>query len=142
MSVLQVIFYLLPGCCQPAKLLTYRPFITSRPASFALKSSIGERKVTMEAKDYCRTVEVELYGWKAKMYDMVRKVDKLRGSEKEKVASRVEELHQHISEMERLIEQLQTECPVDFGPQKKQLEKTGEGLKKKYEDAMAAVFQF
>jgi hypothetical protein len=96
----------------------------------------------MEAKDYCRTVEVELYGWKAKMYDMVRKVDKLRGSEKEKVASRVEELHQHISEMERLIENLQTECPVDFGPQKKQLEQTGEGMKKKYEDAMAAVFQF
>ena len=96
----------------------------------------------MEAKDYCRTVEVELYGWKAKMYDMVRKVDKLRGSEKEKVASRVEELHQHISEMERLIENLQTECPVDFAPQKKQLEQTGEGMKKKYEDAMAAVFQF
>jgi len=96
----------------------------------------------MEAKDYCRTVEVELYGWKAKMYDMVRKVDKLRGSEKEKIASRVAELHQHISEMERLIEQLQTECPVDFGPQKKQLEETGEGMKKKYEDAMSAVFQF
>jgi phage terminase small subunit len=96
----------------------------------------------MEAKDYCRTVEVELYSWKAKMYDMVRKVDKLRGSEKEKVASRVEELHQHISEMERLIENLQTECPVDFGPQKKQLEQTGEGMKKKYEDAMSAVFQF
>jgi len=96
----------------------------------------------MEAKDYCRTVEVELYSWKAKMYDMVRKVDKLRGSEKEKVASRVEELHQHISAMERLIENLQTECPVDFGPQKKQLEQTGEGMKKKYEDAMSAVFQF
>ena len=96
----------------------------------------------MEAKDYCRTVEVELYGWKAKMYDMVRKVDKLRGSEKEKLASRVEELHQHISEMEHLIGQLQTECPVDFGPQKKQLEKTGEGMKKKYDDAMAAVFKF
>ena len=96
----------------------------------------------MEAKDYCRTVEVELYSWKAKMYDMVRKVDKLRGTEKEKLSSRVEELHQHISEMERLIEQLQTECPVDFGPQKEQLEQTGEGMKKKYEDAMSAVFQF
>ena len=96
----------------------------------------------MDAKDYCRSVEVELYGWKTKMYDMVRKVDKLRSSEKEKVASRVEELHKHISEMEHLIEQLQTECPVDFGPQKQQFEKTGEGLKKKYEDAMSAVFQF
>lgn len=96
----------------------------------------------MDAKDYCRSVEVELYGWKARMYDMVRKVDKLRSSEKEKITARVEELHGHISDMERLIEQLQTECPVDFGPQKDQLEKTGEGMKKKYEDAMSAVLQF
>jgi predicted nuclease with TOPRIM domain len=96
----------------------------------------------MDAKSYCRSVEVELYGWKTKMYDMVRKVDKLRSSEKEKVASQVEELHKHISEMENLIEQLQTECPVDFGPQKRQLEQTGEDLKKKYDDAMSAVFQF
>ncbi len=96
----------------------------------------------MEVKDYCRSIEVELIGWKAKMYDMVRKVDNLRSSEKEKVASQVEELHHHISEMEHLIEQLQTECPVEFGPQKKQLDETSQGLKKKYEDAMSAVFQF
>jgi len=96
----------------------------------------------MESKDYCRSVEIELYGWKAKMYDMVRKVDSLRSSEKEKVASQIEELHNQISRMETIIEQLQTECPIEFGPQKKQLEETGEGLKKKYEDAMSAVFQF
>ena len=96
----------------------------------------------MEAKDYCRSIEVELHGWKAKMYDMVRKVDKLRGSEKDKVASQIEELHQHISDMEHIIEQLQTECPVEFGPQKKQVEDSTESMKKKYEDAMAAVFQF
>ena len=69
----------------------------------------------MEVKDYCRSIEVELHGWKAKMYDMVRKVDKLRGTEKENVASQVEELHNHISDMERIIAQLQTECPVEFG---------------------------
>ena len=96
----------------------------------------------MEVKDYCRSIEVELHGWKAKMYDMVRKVDKLRGSEKEKVAVQVNELHQHITDMEHIIEQLQTECPVEFGPQKKQVEDSTESMKKKYEDAMAAVFQF
>ena len=96
----------------------------------------------MEVKDYCRSIEVELHGWKSKMYDMVRKVDKLRGSEKERVVSQVEELHQHISDMERIIGQLQTECPVEFGPQKKQIEESADGMKKKYEDAMAAVFQF
>jgi len=96
----------------------------------------------MKAKDYCRSIEVELYGWKTKMYDMVRKVDKLRGSEKEKISSQVDALHQHISDMEHIIEQLQTECPVEFGPQKKQIEESAAGMKKKYEDAMAAVFQF
>jgi methylaspartate ammonia-lyase len=96
----------------------------------------------MKVKDYCRSIETELYGWKAKMYDMVRKVDKLRRSEKERVAAQVEELHQHISEMERIVEQLQTECPVDFGTQKQQIEDSTGGMKKKYEDAMAAVFQF
>ena len=96
----------------------------------------------MEVKDYCRSIEVELHGWKAKMYDMVRKVDKLRGSEKEKISSQVDALHQHISDMEHIIEQLQTECPVEFGPQKSKLEESTEGMKKKYEDAMAAVFQF
>ena len=96
----------------------------------------------MEVKDYCKAIDIELYGWKAKMYDMVRKVDKLRSSEKEQVASKVEELHNHISEMERIIEQLQTECPVEFGPQKKQIEESTDGMKKKYEDAMAAVLQF
>ena len=96
----------------------------------------------MKVKDYCRSVEVELYGWKAKMYDMVRKVDKLRGSEKERIASQVEELHKHIEDMERIIDQLQTECPVEFGPQKKQIEDSSEGMKKKYDDAMSAVLQF
>jgi hypothetical protein len=96
----------------------------------------------MEVKDYCRSVEVELYGWKAKMYDMVRKVDKLRGSEKDKIASQIEQLHKHIEDMQRIIDQLQTECPVEFGPQKKEIEESADGMKKKYEDAMSAVLQF
>ena len=69
----------------------------------------------MDAKDYCRSIEVELYGWKAKMYDMIRKVDQLRNSDKEKVHARVEELHKNIADMERLVEQLQTKCPIEFG---------------------------
>jgi methylaspartate ammonia-lyase len=96
----------------------------------------------MDAKNYCRSIEVELYGWKAKMYDMVRKVEKLRNSDKQKVAAQVEQLHKHIEDMERLIEQLQTECPVDFGAEKKQIDETTAGMKKKYEEAMSAVLQF
>jgi hypothetical protein len=96
----------------------------------------------MEVKDYCRSVESALYGWKAKMYDMVRNVDKLRRSDKEKIISQVEQLHQFISEMEHILEQLQSECPVEFGPQKSQIDATNAGLKEKYEEAMSAVLQF
>ena len=96
----------------------------------------------MDAKNYCRTIEVELYGWKAKMYDMVRKVEKLRSSDKEKIAAQVEQLHRHIEDMEHLIDQLQTECPVEFDSEKKQIDQTTAGMKEKYEEAMSAVLQF
>lgn len=96
----------------------------------------------MDAENYCRSIEVELYGWKAKMYDMVRKVDKLRKSDKETISSRVEALHKNISDLEHLIEQLQTQCPVEFGSEKKQIEGTTAGMKKQYEDAMSAILQF
>jgi len=96
----------------------------------------------MDVKDYCRSVEVELHGWKAKMYDMVRKVDKLRAADKEKMSSQIEALHAHIGDMEGIISQLQTECPADFGPQKNQIEEAATDMKKKYEDTMAAVLQF
>jgi uncharacterized membrane protein YgaE (UPF0421/DUF939 family) len=96
----------------------------------------------MDAKNYCRSIEVELYGWKAKMYDMVRKVEKLRSADKEKIVGQVEQLHRHIEDMEHLIEQLQTECPVNFDSEKKQIDQTAAGMKEKYEEAMSAVLQF
>jgi hypothetical protein len=42
--------------------------------------------------------------------------------------------------MAHLIEQLQTECPIEFGSEKKQINKTAAGMKQKYENAMSAVF--
>lgn len=96
----------------------------------------------MDVKDYCRSIEIELNGWKTKMYDMVRKVDKLRGADKSKISTRVADLHKHIEDIERIVSTLQNECPSDFGPQKKEIEATQSAMKQKYEDAMAAVLQF
>lgn len=96
----------------------------------------------MDVKDYCHSIETELNGWKAKMYNMIRKVDKLRGADKEKLTAQVEDLHKHIEDIERIVNTLQTECPADFGPQKKEIDASQSDMKKKYEDAMAAVLQF
>ena len=70
----------------------------------------------MDVKDYCRSIEVELKGWKTKMYEMVRKVDKLRGADQDKLTAQVDGLHKHIEDIERIVSTLQTECPADFGP--------------------------
>ena len=96
----------------------------------------------MDLKDYCRSIEIELNGWKTKMYDMVRKVDRLRGADEEKLSAQVDDLHKHIEDIERIVNTLQTECPADFGPQKQEIESSQTEMKKKYEDAMAAVLQF
>ncbi len=96
----------------------------------------------MDVKDYCHSIEKELNGWKAKMYNMVRKVDKLRGADKDNLAAQVEDLHIHIEDIERIVNTLQTECPADFSPQKQEIDASQDQMKKKYDDAMAAVLQF
>ncbi|MGD2270161.1 MAG: hypothetical protein PVI06_07155 [Desulfobacterales bacterium] len=96
----------------------------------------------MEVKDYCRSIEVELIGWKAKMYDMVRKIDRLRGSDKDSMQAKVEELHENVSDMQQIIDQLRTECPLEYGDQRKEIDSASSNLKSKYDDAMAAILQF
>lgn len=96
----------------------------------------------MDVKDYCHSIETELNGWKAKMYNMVRKVGKLRGADKDKLAAQIEDLHKNIEDIERIINTLQTECPADFSPQKQEIDASQDEMKKKYDDAMAAVLQF
>ena len=39
----------------------------------------------MDVQDYCKGLEMEMTAWKAKLYDVIRKVDKLGSAEKEKV---------------------------------------------------------
>jgi len=56
------------------------------------------------------------------MYNMVRKVDKLRGADKDKLSARVDDLHKHIEDIERIVNTLQTWCTAEFGPQKQEID--------------------
>ena len=96
----------------------------------------------MDTKDYCHSLETELNAWKAKMYNMVRKVNKLQSTEQDKITSSVKALHSQIEDMERIIDQLRTECPIDFSPQKKEVDETSEEMRTRYDDAMGAILRF
>jgi len=93
----------------------------------------------MDVKDYCQGVQAELTGWKAKVYDVVRKLDKLPSGDKEKVVPQVNELHMIVEELTDRIDRLNRECPTQWGPDKIELETKIDSLKVKWEDVWENV---
>jgi len=90
----------------------------------------------MDVKDYCGAMSTELTAWKAKMYDVVRKLDKLGTAEREKVLANVEDMHMLIEDMAARIDQLNRECPSEWSPEEKAIDNAHVDMRAKYEDTM------
>jgi len=76
----------------------------------------------MDVESYCDNLIIELTGWKAKIYDIMRKLDKLPSGDKAKILGNVNDLHVLIEELEDRIDRLRNECPSDWSPDKIELE--------------------
>jgi hypothetical protein len=68
----------------------------------------------MATKDYCDNVSTELYGWQAKVFDVVRKLDGLSTGEKEKVVPEVFALHMIIEELNERLDGLSRACDLNW----------------------------
>jgi hypothetical protein len=64
----------------------------------------------MNATNCCKTMEMELTGWKAIVYDITRKMEALPGGEKGKLLANIEDLHMLIAEMDDRIDQIRANC--------------------------------
>ena len=95
----------------------------------------------MDVQDYCKGLEMEMTAWKAKLYDVMRKVDKLGSAEKEKVLPNIEDLHIFLEEMSDRVNTLKTECPSDWSPIKKEIEDSSVNMRGKYEETMDYIGQ-
>lgn len=69
----------------------------------------------MQARNCCKTMAMELTGWKAIVYDITRKMEQLPGGEKEKIRPNIEDLHMLISEMDDRIDQIRANCTPETG---------------------------
>jgi hypothetical protein len=69
----------------------------------------------MKARNCCKTMEMELTGWKAIVYDITRKIETLPGGEKTKILPNIEDLHMLIAEMDDRIEQIRDNCTPETG---------------------------
>ncbi|MDX9788934.1 MAG: hypothetical protein RBT11_19325 [Desulfobacterales bacterium] len=96
----------------------------------------------MDVKDYCKGLENEMTAWKAKFYDVIRKVDRLGSAEKERILQNVEDLHILLQEMTDRVEQLRTECPSDWSPVKKQIEEGTINMRGKYEETIEYIGKY
>ena len=88
----------------------------------------------MNVKDYCKTLESELVVWKAKVYDIVARLDKVSSGDKQKVIDQVRDLHVLIEELDDRINRLERECPTEWGPDKIELEQKIHKISTKWED--------
>ena len=93
----------------------------------------------MDVLDYCKGLEMELTAWKAKLYDVMRKVDGLGSADKEKVLPNIEDLHMLLNEMADRVENLKTECPSDWRPVKGEIEGGSVDMRSKYEETMEYI---
>ena len=93
----------------------------------------------MDVVDYCKGIETEMTAWKAKLYDVMRKVDNLGSADKEKVLPNIEDLHMLLEEMSDRVQSLKTECPSDWSPIKKEIDNGSTDMRGKYEETMEYI---
>ena len=93
----------------------------------------------MDVKDYCKGMQMELTAWKAKLYDVLSKFDKLGTGQKEKAFPNIENLRMVVADLEDKICSLEVECPSDWGTQKKDIETASTNMRAKYEETMAVI---
>jgi len=89
-------------------------------------------------------MEMELTAWKAILYDIFRKLDKLPGSEKGKILPNIEDIHILVEEMDARIEQVRESCTPDTGmddikTERDKFNHTLADVRMKTEDAMRVL---
>jgi hypothetical protein len=93
----------------------------------------------MDVQDYCKSMETEMTAWKAKLYDVMRKVDRLGTAEREKVLPNIEDLHMLLEEMTDRVSKLKTECPAEWSPVKSEIDGDSIDMRGKYEETMEYI---
>jgi hypothetical protein len=93
----------------------------------------------MDLNDYCSGVTAELKVWKTKFNDMMQKVDKLSGAEKQQMLANIQDLNMLLSEIEDRIQTLSHECPAEWSPVKKEIDDAHVDMRSKYEETMEYI---
>jgi hypothetical protein len=70
----------------------------------------------MNIISYCDTLGKQLTEWKAKIYDVILRVDALPANEKEALFPSIRSLNSIVEEINTELQQLKSACPADWVP--------------------------
>lgn len=76
----------------------------------------------MDAKYYCDTMYSELTSLKARIYNMVREMEKMPEDARAQTESQVSELHGLMDDLKAKIDALGKECPADWSSEKEEID--------------------
>ena len=93
----------------------------------------------MDAKSYCDSVGIELTGWKAKLYDVIRRTESLPADVRKEVNPTVEELNAIVDDLNERIELLARECPAEWSGQKEEIEGKISRLKDRWKNVWGVM---
>lgn len=96
----------------------------------------------MNVKDYCKNVDMELTLWKAKLYDVLGKIEELPTGRKQRVYEEVNGLNIMMAELEERIDKLRSECPLVWKPEQEDIKKRLSDLSEKYQFATEECFDY
>jgi hypothetical protein len=80
------------------------------------------KEVAMDVKSYCESVGIELTSWKAKLYDVIRRSEKLADNDKDNLDPMVAELKDMVDDLEERIAALARECPAEWSGEKSEID--------------------
>ena len=76
----------------------------------------------MDIRDYCDSMYAELTGMKAKVYDILRVIERMPREERAKIRFQTDELQILVGDLSRRIDRLMQECPADWSKAKMEIE--------------------
>ena len=76
----------------------------------------------MKVQDYCKAMQAEVKAWSEKLEAMKKVADSYGTDQKEKILPLVGQLEQEVTTAQMRVQQLESECPSDWSPDKIELE--------------------
>jgi hypothetical protein len=85
---------------------------------------------------------MELTLWKARLYDVISKIDRLSTGKKQRMYEEVNGLHIVMSDLDERIEKLRHECPTEWRPVQEDIGVKLSELRNRYNDTAGVLFDY